>query len=965
MAFDPTTVVATPVEQPPEATAFDPSTATPIATFDPTTVQAEAPVVPGQLPNQDIVDRVRRGEAVGIGNLAKAMVSRTLAKGGYIDQGVGSAFEPAALVPQLPRMEAKGGAVEQVGRGLYNTFATGVNALPTAGTVSAIVNPIARIPVLAFTAKQAIQGMPDLKQTLTDPNVPLANKVEASANTALLAAGTVGLAKGTMKGTAEMVAPIVERAAPKPTTPPVLAETMPQMVERVKANIAKAEQENLAMNGVQGPLTEVDAVLGQLENIRNTGTIQPKELRPNFSLGEAAPADAVASRKVNAEAVKTLFDMGGEVLRLRKAARESGDEATLNALSIAEKKMQESAVQAFKISRRVSHEALDFWQRPLEAVTPENATPEQVAEIAARWRKINAMVPEMIEVQRQLPVLNSLVQNAREGKMLRATGDAMDYMRSNFFALTSFASDAVSNLSSTAARLPGRIASDVYDLSTRGTMPNLLGAIELIKRPSKVYNLPDEMKVDFGDTFMGEKRRDVLANRGIMETPVAASVNFASTLPARLKGTVDTFFGNVWAASDLMASAVREAKAKGLKGDARQKFIDDFMADPPDAAVASATKLGKEMKFNRPLTELEEKIAGSTGVKALFDAYPRWSFQFARWMADSLGADPAFWRSVKAGNVKGREVAEYLGKTATGVGGVYLVGQAVYDNVDFNTMEYVREDGKRIRLSNLSPIPEALGLAALFKGDKDRAIQAFKFSSFPGSQALQPRGVLTSLIEAVNSASKSDFPEQIVAREFTDFINRLIPGQAVLAALESLHSPEIQEGVGAYIPGISALLPTRSNPATGEPMKPMQQVMGVKFPAIRGTPIPGAARIFTPTEQALIDHGLAVTRPRRTPLLDMAAKDVPKALIGQYEQLLGQETKRLIEPVVTAPGWTAIPFEQRRQVLTQLRTAASNTAKAKLRMGVDPETGVAPKVEDRRVRLLPQFLRDNQFLQQQ
>lgn len=488
-------------------------------------------------------------------------------------------------------------------------------------------------------------------------------------------------------------------------------------------------------------------------------------------------------------------------------------------------------------------------------------------------------------------------------------------------------------------------------------MPNTAAAIELIRRPKTPYRLPELMKKELGDTFLGEQRREFLSHRGPVDTPVRYSINWAATLAPKLKGITDTFFGNMWAASDLMASAVRDAKAKGLKGADRSKFIDSYIKDPPNYALESATNIGRQMKFNRELTKAEKIFTDNTFVKLFFDAFPRWSVQASRWAADTLGADPAFWRSVKNGTVKGREVAEFATKAATGWGGLYMVNETLYDDIDFNTMEYVREDGNRIRLSNVFPLPEALMLVAITKGERDKAIQAFKFSSMMGSQFIEQRGILSSWLQAFVSSSRSDFPEQIVQREFTDFINRIIPGQALLASIETLFNPTVQEGVGAQLPGVSSMLPTRANPGTGEPMKPMQRVFGQDFPAIRGTPIPGATRLLGPTEQALIDHGLAVTRARRTALLDMAANDVPKELRAQFEKLLGQERKNLIEPTVTNPGWRAIPFEQRRQIITTLNSQAAQIAKSKLRLGVSEPTGLPPKPVPRNTRLLPEKLR--------
>lgn len=667
----------------------------------------------------------------------------------------------------------------------------------------------------------------------------------------------------------------------------------------------------------------LDKVLAQVQNVGATGTFQPKSIRPELAIGGAANPAVFVNPEIVQQANKQFVEIGGLLRNLRQQAATSYDEGTHVALGLVEKLFDQSVANMREV-RRTSGLTLAEYQKGIDGM-----------------RRSLAMLPKTQDMVRRLPPWKSAVVNIGNQNYPAAFKDAVDFTRQNLFGLFSFGMDMVNNAAAVGVKLPGMAASDAVNLARNDPATRLAGLAKAITNPKETYAIPDFMKAEMGATFSGEK-----------STMGNSLVDWTFALPAKLKGAVDGYFANTFAAADLYSSALTEAEKKGLQGDAKDKFVSAFLKNPTDAAADSAVELGNKMKFNRELSKVEEKIAGSTGVKLFADAFPRWSFQFSRWMAESLGADPKMIKSIKNGTASAPQIADYVATTAAGWGGVALVNQALYDHVDFSTMEYVREDGRRVRLSNLSPLPDALMLNAAMKGDEEKFKSAVRFSSLVGSQ-VRLKGLLSDLLNTTAQSLSGDNTGQTISREMTKFANSLVPGQALLGALKAAHDPVMREGFGANLPIISEQLPIRYNPTSGEPMKNEQDVAGTHFVGIN---VPLSTRELNPVEKAFLNHGIGLRRPGRTTLLGFPAPDVPKELVQQYEKNLGLRTKELIEPLLKDPGFNELPFAARQTILERYREAANKMAKADLREK-HGDFQPAPKVTPFDTRLLPEYLR--------
>jgi len=263
-----------------------------------------------------------------------------------------------------------------------------------------------------------------------------------------------------------------------------------------------------------------------------------------------------------------------------------------------------------------------------------------------------------------------------------------------------------------------------------------------------------------------------------------------------------------------------------------------------------------------------------------------------------LGANPKLFKEILRGEATAEAMSQWLGKTATGVGGLMLIDKLFYDDTDFNTMEYKHIDGDRTRLSNRDPLPSALFFLATLKGDLDKATGAIKFASIPFARLILGEGGLVgSAVKQMRIAFNSgNLNPRGVEREFFSTINRAIPGQAILATIKSIFDPTLREGIGANLPGVSFLLDPKINVATGEPLAPRQELpgIGLEIPAIAGTPIPGARRKFDPVTALFSTFDLLVRRGKRLPIAGFPPGEVPEENLKEFEIELGKQRQQIM-----------------------------------------------------------------------
>lgn len=706
--------------------------------------------------------------------------------------------------------------------------------------------------------------------------------------------------------------------ATKPASDPTTGEPAKLITE--KASRAMESKVKIpAQADVTKVAEQINLFLTEIGDALETGgRFLAKELRPAVAKGAPAERATVTSKEVNQYFVNKLSSIRKQMQATRDKIAQQADIESQTYFNVLQERFEQSFRQVQEL-RRASHESLYFWNK-----------------IKAEYQEIARAAGEMPEMKRQLPVIDQIWKDFREKHYPQAGRHLVDYLRMNLFTMGSWTLDFGTNLVATASRLPAWAVMDMGALVTGKPATRMLTATRALAdnmrnwKPGERFRLPEQIESELGTTAGGEfagRGREVMVDFSeiLKSKPELADklrhVDKLIAAPVRMKGAVDGFFGRFGATAELYNRALIEGKAKGLRGDELKAFTEQFVQNPPPAALERAIKQGKELKFNRDLTKWEEQYASSVAIKLFVESFPRWTLQFIRWSGEMTGANPAFFKRLMTGKATPEDVVNYLAKAATGWAGIYAFNHLFYDNIDANTMEYVKEDGDRVRLAGRTPAPELFFISALLRGDMEKAKAALAHLSLPGAKLLsgEPAGIISPLIDTIRESIRGRYTAEQTARELTKLVNDAIPGKSVLGLIRSIFDPTIREGIGAPIPGVASLLPQRINPTTGEPLAPKQKIPGtaLEIPTVGGTPFPGAVRVLNEIESTLMNHGLSVARPRRTSIIELPAEDVPKDVRREYEQIVGRNVQRIVGDGIQRQQWKDLPFEARRLILSE------------------------------------------------
>lgn len=658
-----------------------------------------------------------------------------------------------------------------------------------------------------------------------------------------------------------------------------------------RAEIALAESETVAKTGTLAKETRVP--------FREAGP-KPQTLATRFS-----EKDIIASQN-------EIFSIGRQWRKLKDQLEQVGDAASVNTAKVADDLMADvirkanAAANEFRKLRFAAGRSVYRFNRPIPP------------DVIASLEEMGVLTENLTKAKVRLPIYTNIIRGIKEWKTLGPSdwrqfrADLVDAWRLNLFSATSWTLDLFGNAGELTAQLGGSIGRDIgHAVQGKLTFPSLRAYFRALRHPIstiKGSRLPAPAAEAVGAKIVsGEQiRGSGFGGAGTFTrrlTPGTAAVDYLVGSPLYAKGVTDKAARSFAATTHLWRSAQEEADRLALKGLARREFYRSFWSDPPEEALNAAIDAAKKAGFSRDLSRWENAIAGSTMYRLLGDVFARWPFQFSRAAAEWLGWNPQLARQFYAGEAKIEDIFEWLGKSATGLGGLYLINEGLYDRVDFNSMEYVHEDGNRSRLSNRDPIPTALWFLAFVKRDKARSTQSLRYASIPFARLMIGEGgLLGNLLKQYTVAlDNAQIDPRAVKRQWESVLNRMIPGQALLAAVETLLDPTIRKGIGSNVPGVSAFRPPVIKPTTGEPLKPEQEVFGVKVPTIAGTAIPGAKRILDPIEQLLSKYGLLVYRAARTPIAGVPPADLSDEVLDEWTRRLGRYRQALLGELASSP----------------------------------------------------------------
>ncbi len=570
------------------------------------------------------------------------------------------------------------------------------------------------------------------------------------------------------------------------------------------------------------------------------------------------------------------------------------------------------------------------------------------------------------------PIYTNIVESIRNwgeldpGQKMQLWHDIVDAFRLNLFSVTSFSLDLMTNLGEIGGQIAAGAGEDVVKMKNGQVFPNLRGFMQALghrveRQPmhpaildAMGHTAGGEILPGFGTAGFGtftRRGRPEAGGKSPMQESIEARggtykpsplegqfpklMRAASTVmdygpgtPLYAKGFIDKGFGNLAAMATLYAEA-NKYTPKGLSPLQRREWREQFIADPAKAlgdevlgqkVMDLAIRRGNEAKFNRDLAPWQEKTAADPRFRAVVDMFGRWAFQFSRWAGEMVGLDPRAWKRItKGGQLDTSELARYLAKAATGLGGLYMLnskgddGKSFYDRVDFYSMEYVKGDGNRVRLVGREPVATALVALALFKAatgggaeDWEKFRQGLPKSSIPFGKFTDFSGGLISGL--VNVPYWTDRNRKLDPRgwqrDLISWANSAIPGKSLLSFFESIDDPVVREGFGANVPGVSRFLDPATSQTTGRELEPEQSlqipftdIKTPKFRTVGGVPIPGATRELDPIHRLLMRWGARVYRGPRQPLVGQPPSKIPDKLRKEWEQELGYARSYIFGPV--------------------------------------------------------------------
>ena len=538
---------------------------------------------------------------------------------------------------------------------------------------------------------------------------------------------------------------------------------------------------------VQSALTPAGRLLEQeAENIALTGTVS-KAAKPARRLLAKQIGEAESFR-VSADLIRNIQERSVAVTAgLRAIAKVLGtqsesEEARTIANTLAKRAIQVQN-QVGELSAKAARSAgltLRQFQVPVMA---------DRAALEGAFAELSDTVGSFIRQGRVFGVkgfspLQREINRVREGGSITGAviRGGVDFWRLNIFPLFSAGLDFASNSIATTSLLKQSVAADLYDFigkgqsftRTKGLIKGIFSRAALKATPAIEERLvPTALGERIPTGFFGKD----LATFIFPDRDSSRMIRFANQVtniadrvlfvPAAAKRGIDTAFKRMGAMGFLHERALQEAERQGLRGTAKVAFTRRFVEEAPDAVVEDAVRQGQKIGFNRSLSKIEEELAGSgnlgTVIKLFISPFPRWQMQLYRFVAEHTPISPEFWSKVKAGKATGTDFVQFMDRITTGVLGVMAVDELLYDKMDLKTLEYIREDGSRVPLGFIEPIPQAIAILAALKGDGATAFNALRRA---GTFGLRTEGILTNVIDGLSglASNREDIRERAVAK---------------------------------------------------------------------------------------------------------------------------------------------------------------------------------------------------------
>lgn len=408
----------------------------------------------------------------------------------------------------------------------------------------------------------------------------------------------------------------------------------------------------------------------------------------------------------------------------------------------------------------------------------------------------------------------------------------------------------------------------------------------------------------------------------------------------RLMGSQDQPFYYANLRNSLADQAITEAKNKGLKGDARNKFVKQFITEPDTKAMALADKEARYAVFQNEtaLGKAASRLKGAEGATGNvaefvmpFSGVPS-SVATRMIERTPIGTATEIVKQIRSKKFDQRAMTQAIAN-GTVVIPLLGVGKALADN-SMITLGYPKDQterdlwelegkqpysikvgGKWRSMNYFQPAGTLIAAGAEYAQkikDGGSPSEALAVAAAGGGKALTEQSFLKGVSGALGAITD---PQTAGERFVEQTAGSAVPNVVRSAANATDRSKRDQDGVvdsfKAGIPGLRQSLPERNN-IYGEAIPNVASAAEIGLDPTKPSNALGKDDPVTQELRRLKDVGQGLTTVKLTNTKDLKFTEDQKR---EFEKVTGQEVKKQWDAIVADPRYQELDDENRKKIL--------------------------------------------------
>lgn len=429
----------------------------------------------------------------------------------------------------------------------------------------------------------------------------------------------------------------------------------------------------------------------------------------------------------------------------------------------------------------------------------------------------------------------------------------------------------------------------------------------------------------------------------------------------RLMGVADAPYRQAATKEALSSMANAEALNKGLKGQAKQQFVDEYLANPPKEALQRASDEGTRATFqndtllNDIASSVKQKLEkGHPAAKALSDfvmPFVRTPSAIATRMIERTPIGLAKEIGTQIVNVKKgkpfdqRAMAQAIGNGSFGA--VAIGAGMTLANADLMTFGYPTEKAERdlwelegrqpysVRVGNrwyslnyLQPFGTLLAIGGQAKNDMDEGLskgEAVTKALATAGQSIQEQSFLKGINGVLTAISDPEYSaRKYMEQTFSSTVPNFVRGFARATDSVQRKPTTIPESVASAIPGLRQTTPVK-NDALGRPIPAKDNFINQYVNPLRPSKVRDDA--VAQELRKLKDNDLA-TMPTDINKSTYGDQQLSKAQINEATQYTNRRVSDEWSKVIKTKEYQSLTDEQKKKTLDSIKKDYHAVAKA-------------------------------------